>query len=102
MEVITIAGAGISGLTAAIHLAKNGFPVRMYEKCRDVASRFKGDLQRFENWSSDEDVLILLEKIGILPHFYCKPFSEVEVVDDLGRKRRYFSFYEKVVSLEII
>ncbi len=42
MEVIDIAGVGISGLTAAIHLAENGFGVKVYEKARDVGSRFGG------------------------------------------------------------
>lgn len=86
-ETISIAGAGISGLTTAIYLAKNGFPVRVYEKGKDVASRFKEEFQGFENWSTDEDVLMLLERIGIPPHFYVKPFSEVDVIDDLERKR---------------
>ena len=86
MEVIGIAGAGISGLTAAIHLARNGFPVRVYERGRDVASRFKEEFQCFENWTTDEDVLIFLDKIGISPDFYHRPFTEVELIDDLERK----------------
>ncbi len=86
MEVIGIAGAGISGLTAAIHLAKNGFPVRVYEKGEDVASRFRSEFQGLENWSRDEDVLAFLERIGIAPRFYHKPFNEVDAVNDLGRK----------------
>ena len=88
MEPIGIAGAGISGLAAAIHLAKNGVPVTVYERGRDVASRFEEEFQGFENWSTDEDVLVLLEKMGISPRFfYCKPSYELEVVDD--RARRY-------------
>lgn len=85
MEVIDIAGAGISGLTAAIHLAKNGFRARVYEKARDVGSRFRGDFQALENWTGDGDVLSLLEGMGIPPHFYHRPFKDAEVIDALGR-----------------
>jgi flavin-dependent dehydrogenase len=86
METIGIAGGGISGLTAAIHLAKNGFPVTVYEKGTDVASRFTAEFQGLENWSTDEDVLVLLERIGISPHFYCRSFYEVEAIDDLEQR----------------
>jgi flavin-dependent dehydrogenase len=49
MEEIGIAGAGISGLTAAIHLARNGFRVRVFEKGSDVASHYNEELQGLEN-----------------------------------------------------
>lgn len=87
MRVIDIAGAGISGLTAAIHLARSGFPVRVYERGEDVGSRFHGDFQGLENWSCDEDALAFLGRIGIPPPPFCRPFHRLEAVDDLGRRR---------------
>ena len=93
MDAIRIAGAGISGLTAAIHLAGNGLPVKIYEKGGDVAGRFKGEWQAFENWSTEEDVLSFLERIGVSPDFYHQPFYKVEVIDDLGRKQTIRSDY---------
>jgi flavin-dependent dehydrogenase len=93
MEPIRIAGAGIAGLTAAIHLARNGIPVKLYEKGEDVGSRFKGDIQALENWSTQEDVLSFLTRIGIAPEFYHKPFMEVDVIDDLQRVRTIKSSY---------
>jgi flavin-dependent dehydrogenase len=86
MKTIGIAGGGISGLTAAIHLAKNGFPVKVYEKGRDVASRFTAEFQGLENWSTEEDVLALLKRIGISPDFFSRPFHEIEAIDDLEQR----------------
>jgi len=42
---IRIAGAGPSGLAAAIVLAKAGRAVEVHEAKRDVGTRFIGDLQ---------------------------------------------------------
>lgn len=60
MKQIKILGAGISGLTAAINLAKAGYKVDVYERNKDVGMRFGGDLQGLENWSDKEDVLEML------------------------------------------
>ena len=51
MKEIKILGAGLSGLTAAINLAKEGYRVDVYEKNKDVGMRFHGDIQGLENWS---------------------------------------------------
>ena len=62
---VTIAGAGVAGLTAAIQLAREGVPVVVHEKRADVGMRFHGDLQAIENWSTPTDVLQELGRIGI-------------------------------------
>ena len=41
---ITIIGAGISGLTAAVYLHKNGFPIQILEASDRVGGRIKTDL----------------------------------------------------------
>lgn len=56
MKRIVIAGAGPSGLTAAINLAKAGFSVNVYEKEKDVGKRFHGDFQGIENWTTEDGV----------------------------------------------
>jgi len=99
MEAIDIAGAGISGLTAAIHLARNGFRVRIFDKGPDVSSRYKDELQGLENWSTIEDVLIILETIGISPHFYYKPLTEVDAVNDQERIYSIGSAYRTAVYI---
>ncbi len=49
-RTIKIAGAGISGLTAAIVLARAGYRVKVYERMNEVGKRFNGDFQGLMNW----------------------------------------------------
>ncbi|MBI5875899.1 MAG: NAD(P)-binding protein [Deltaproteobacteria bacterium] len=62
---IEIVGAGPAGLVAAINLAKAGCKVTVYEEKSEVGHRFHGDFQGLENWSSEEDAAVLLERLGI-------------------------------------
>lgn len=62
---IKIAGAGISGLTAAINLAKSGIDVEIFEAANTIGSRFRGDLQGIENWMNNEDSLEEIKKCGL-------------------------------------
>jgi len=73
---ITIVGAGLSGLTAAITLAKAGYNPVVYENHLDVGHRFNGDFQGLENWSDEEDTLQFLTRIGIKINFLCEPYSD--------------------------
>ena len=61
MGDIRILGAGISGLTAAINLAKAGYTVEVYERNSDCGRRFLGDMQGLDNYSSKKDVLAMLK-----------------------------------------
>ena len=74
MENIKILGAGLSGLTAAINLAKKGYEVSVYEKNKDVGMRFHSDLQGLENWSEKKNILEELEEMNIEINFDCDPF----------------------------
>ena len=74
---IGILGAGISGLTAAINLARNGYRVSVYDQKADCGKRFRGDLQGIENWSSKGDVLEDLASMNIKVNFDCYPFSSL-------------------------
>ena len=65
MKRINILGAGISGLTAAINLSKNGYETVVYERNSDVGLRFHGDIQGLENWSEKQDVIKDLKRFGI-------------------------------------
>jgi len=81
---IEIVGAGPSGLVAAINLARAGYSVTVYEEKADVGHRFHGDYQGLENWSTKEDVTLLLERIGIGQpgrYFVCHPYNELTVFD---------------------
>lgn len=79
MKPIKILGAGVSGLTAAINLAKSGYKVDVFERNKDVGVRFGGDLQGFENWSEKEDVLDSLKRMNIEINFDCDPFSKISI-----------------------
>jgi flavin-dependent dehydrogenase len=70
---IRIAGAGPSGLAAAIALAKGGRAVEVYEAKADVGTRFIGDLQIMESASEHEPIPTFLDRIGIARNFYFRP-----------------------------
>jgi flavin-dependent dehydrogenase len=77
MSKMKILGAGPSGLSAAINLAKAGYKVDIFEKNRDVGGRFYGNLQGLENWSDKRDALEILKEMNIEINFDCNPFSEL-------------------------
>lgn len=78
-KLIKIAGAGISGLTAAINLAKAGYQVVVYEANDTSGKRFLGDLQGIENWSFEQDALEFLKEINIETNFNFRLFRKVAI-----------------------
>ena len=81
MKKIKILGSGLSGLTAAINLTKQGYKVDIYEKNKDVGIRFHGDLQGLENWSEKRDILEELKEMNIEINFDCDPFSHITLTN---------------------
>lgn len=73
-RTINIAGAGPSGLAAAIWLRRHGFRVRVFDKAPEAGSRFRGDFQGIENWTSQQDALDNLREMGIEPDFPAAPY----------------------------
>ena len=84
---IEIVGAGPAGLVAAINLARADFKVTIYEEKPDVGHRFHGDFQGLENWSSEEDAVVLLERVGIQINYTCQLYNELTVFDANLNKR---------------
>lgn len=80
-----IVGAGPAGLAAAITLARAGRAVVVHEAHKEVGRRFQRDLQGLENWSSREDVLVELERLGIAIGFVRRACVEGVVFDAWGR-----------------
>jgi len=78
---ISILGAGLSGLSAAITLKKAGYDVVVYEKNIDVGGRFNGDIQGLENWSEKEDIVSEITRMGIKINFDCDPFDYITISD---------------------
>ena len=83
---VRIAGAGPSGLAAAITLARAGRRVEVHEAKKDVGARFIGDLQVIENNSEAEQVPDLLQRIGIEPDFYLRPATWATFYDATDRR----------------
>jgi flavin-dependent dehydrogenase len=84
---IRIAGAGPSGLAAAITLARAGRACEVHEAKQDVGSRFIGDLQIIEAASEPEPVPAFLDRIGVDRNFWFRPVSEATFFDHRGRSR---------------
>ncbi len=85
-DTINIVGAGPAGLTAAIVLARSGYPVTVFEQHSDVGFRFHNDFQGLENWSSDTDVLGELYSYGIQPDFDYAPYASGVIYTPGGRE----------------
>jgi len=88
--LIQILGAGLSGLTSAINLAKAGYNVDIYEKNRDVGRRFYGDIQALENWSEKKDIIEELIQASLVVNFDCDPFSTI-IITNGSRTRQVIS-----------
>ena len=85
--MIRIAGAGPSGLAAAITLARAGRTVEVHEAKPDVGRRFIGDLQIIEGASETESVPAFLDRIGIERNFYFRPATAATFYDHRGVSR---------------
>ncbi|KYK32776.1 MAG: NAD(P)/FAD-dependent oxidoreductase [Theionarchaea archaeon] len=97
MRRTKIVGAGISGLSAAITLAKAGHNVDVFEKNEDVGKRFRGDLEGLENWSEKEDILNEFKRMNITVNFDCDPFSTLTVTN--GSKTKEIKFEKPLFYL---
>ncbi len=87
-QPIRIAGAGPSGLAAAIALARSGRKVDVHEAKGDVGTRFIGDLQIIEAASEAEPVPLFLDRIGIERNFYFRPADWATFYDHRGSARK--------------
>lgn len=83
-NIIDISGAGPAGLAAALVIQQAGGHARIYERQKDVGSRFHGDFQGLENWTSDTDVLQELQSLSIQTNFDYQAFNEVVCFDPNG------------------
>ncbi len=81
-----VAGAGPAGLAAAITGAMAGVRTIVYERGADVGTRFHGDFQGLENWSTEKDVLEELAGFGVQATFEHIPILEQICYDPKGRE----------------
>ena len=82
MQQVKILGAGPSGLSAAINLARNDYEVDIFEKNRDVGGTVKKNLQGLENWSEKIDTLDEFKNMNIEPNFDFEPFNKLKITNN--------------------
>jgi flavin-dependent dehydrogenase len=83
-STIEVVGAGPAGLAAAITAARGGARVVVHERAARVGSRFHGDFQGLENWTTDGDVLEELADLGLRADFAPVPFRHQVCFDPAG------------------
>ena len=81
---IRIAGAGLSGLSAAIGLAQRGHRVEVFERNAESGQSRHTDWDAIENWTTEEDFLTCLRQWGIEPAFEHREPLSFEVYDPKG------------------
>ena len=82
VDVFKIAGAGISGITAAVTLARAGEKVEVFEISKRPGARRIGDLEGLENWTHSEGILNFLRKIGVGDSFWKIGMREINAIID--------------------
>ena len=83
---IQILGGGLSGLSAAIVLAKAGREVHVHEVRADSGARFAGDFQAIESWSRPTDFLDEMRSWGLdADSFRTTPFQQIDLALPSGR-----------------
>jgi len=88
---VQIVGAGPAGLAAAITLARAGRPVVVHEAAAEVGSRFQGDHQGLENWTTGADVLDDFRELGITCDFARTACREGVTFDAWGNRYDFHS-----------
>ncbi|MBN1263328.1 MAG: NAD(P)-binding protein [Candidatus Pacebacteria bacterium] len=86
-QKIRILGAGLSGLTAVIKLAKADFEVEVFERGSGVGCRFGGDVLGIESWSEKEGVKQFFKRMNLEINFDLEFCSQIWFTNDcLNRK----------------
>lgn len=86
---VKILGGGVSGMGAAINLAKRGHDVDVFERRQRAGERYGGNLQGMDNWSTDVEVVERLKGIGIETNFDLEPLHTVTVANGSREVRCY-------------
>ena len=83
---IRIAGAGVSGLMAAIRLVQHGASVEVFERGHDSGANHAPRFDAIENWSTEADFRQVLSAWHL--EIPIRQFAEFEVFDSRADGRR--------------
>lgn len=97
---IAILGAGLSGLTAGIVLARAGREVLIHDVRADSGARFAGDFQAIENWTSPNDFLAEMRQWGLATTGF--DATEVRAIDVMGTDDRVVRVSSDRIACRIV
>ena len=83
-EQITIAGGGLSGLAAALTLARAGRRVVVYERAAACGARRNGDIEGLENWIFPDDPVKFLYDHRLTTQFEYCPMHAFQYINSAG------------------
>lgn len=78
---VVIAGAGISGLVAAMTLAGAGRDVEVHEMRSEIGARFHGDVQGLDNWLFEESLPDFMRRADIRLDCVNSPLRRFTLLD---------------------
>ena len=84
VSIVRIAGAGLSGLSTAIGLARLGHHVDVFEKNTNSGMLRHADWDAIENWTTEQDLFASIRQWGIMPTFEHRAPLSFEVYDAKG------------------
>lgn len=96
---VQVVGAGPAGLAAAITLARAGRRVVVHEAAAGVGSRFQGDHQGLENWTTERGILDDFRDYGLTSDFTRMPCRDGVVFDARGDR---YEFHSELPLLYVI
>jgi flavin-dependent dehydrogenase len=88
---VRIAGGGVSGLATAVHLARRGVPVEVYDRRVGGGGRFGGGWQVLDNGTTRLDVLDELRAWRLEPRCQLLPARQARFFDHRGREHHITS-----------
>lgn len=85
-HTISVAGAGLAGLTTAINLARWGHQVEVFEINNDSGVSRHAEWDAIENWTTEQDFCAVLSQWGLQSDFEIQAKYDFEVYDRGGRR----------------
>lgn len=95
---VVIAGGGISGLVAAMTLARAGRDVEVHEMRSEIGARFHGDVQGLDNWLFEESLPDFMQRANIRLDCINSPLRRFTILD-YKQHRHELRFADPIIYL---